>query len=79
MPVGRSPGSGRNRALPRLASRCIVEASWRRTQMKSTHITHYAFKDAETLLNDFFDEVERVLTEHGIAFEVVEVTEGDSL
>ena len=38
----------------------------------------YAFKDAETLLDDFFDEVERVLTEHGIPFEVVEVTEGDS-
>ena len=30
------------------------------------------------LLDDFFDEVERVLTEHGIPFEVVEVTEGDS-
>ena len=38
----------------------------------------YAFKDAATLLDDFFDEVERVLTEHGIPFEVVEVTEGDS-
>ena len=48
------------------------------------HRTHtdegrpYAFKDAETLLDDFFDEVERVLAEHGIPFEVVEVTEGDS-
>ena len=38
----------------------------------------YAFKDAETLLDDFFDEAERVLTEHGIPFEVVEVTEGDT-
>ena len=38
----------------------------------------YAFKDAETLLDDFFDEVERVLTEHGIPFEVVGVTQGDS-
>ena len=38
----------------------------------------YAFKDAETLLDDFFDEVERVLTEHSIPFEVVEVTEGGS-
>ena len=37
----------------------------------------YAFKDAETLLDDFFDEVERVLTERGIPFEVVRVTEGD--
>ncbi len=32
----------------------------------------------EFLLDDFFDEVERVLTEHGIPFEVVEATEGDS-
>ncbi len=37
----------------------------------------YAFKDAETLLDDFFDEVERVLTERGIPFEVVDVTKGD--
>ncbi|MBI5910987.1 MAG: hypothetical protein HY848_13675 [Betaproteobacteria bacterium] len=38
----------------------------------------YAFKDAETLLDDFFDEVERVLSECGIPFEVVGVTQGDS-
>ena len=31
-----------------------------------------------TTRSDFFDEVERVLTEHGIPFEVVEVTEGDN-
>jgi hypothetical protein len=38
----------------------------------------YTFKDAETLLNDFFDEVERVLTEHRIPFDVIKVTEGNS-
>jgi len=29
------------------------------------------FKDAETLMDDFFDEVEHVLAEHGIPFETV--------
>ena len=49
---------------------------WHRTETDEGR--PYAFKDAERLLDDFFDEVERVLTEHGIPFEVVEVTEGDS-
>ena len=49
---------------------------WHRTETDEGR--PYAFKDAETLLDDFFDEVERVLTEHGIPFEVVAVTEGDS-
>ena len=31
----------------------------------------YHFVDAETLLVDFFAEVERVLTEHGVVFTVV--------
>ena len=49
---------------------------WHRTETDDGR--PYAFKDAETLLNDFFDEVERVLTQHGIPFDVVEVTKGDS-
>jgi hypothetical protein len=49
---------------------------WHRTETDEGR--PYAFKDAETLLDDFFNEVERVLTERGIPFEVVEVTEGDS-
>lgn len=36
----------------------------------------YEFKDAETLINDFFDEVERVLKERGIPFEAIEDKEG---
>ena len=36
----------------------------------------YAFKDAETLIDDFFDEVERVLGERGIGTTVVDVEEG---
>jgi hypothetical protein len=35
----------------------------------------YAFKDAETLIEDLFDEVERVLGERGIGTAVVEVEE----
>ena len=36
----------------------------------------YVFRDAETLIDDFFDEVERVLGERGIGTTVVEVDEG---
>jgi len=35
----------------------------------------YLFKDAATLIDDFFDEVERVLSERGIGLEVVKVEE----
>jgi hypothetical protein len=35
----------------------------------------YGFKDAETLIDDFFDEVERVLRERGIGTMVVGVEE----
>jgi len=37
----------------------------------------YEFKGAETLISDFFDEVERMLKERNIPFEVVEDKEGD--
>jgi hypothetical protein len=35
----------------------------------------YQFKDAETLIDDFFNEVERVLGERGIGMTVVKVEE----
>jgi hypothetical protein len=35
----------------------------------------YEFKDAATLLDDFFDEVERVLRERGVGMTVVAVEE----
>jgi hypothetical protein len=35
----------------------------------------YAFRDVETLIDDFFNEVERVLAERGIAATVIEVEE----
>lgn len=36
----------------------------------------YEFKDAETLIEDFFNEVERVLGERGVGTSVVGVEEG---
>ncbi|MFO1186953.1 MAG: DUF6516 family protein [Alphaproteobacteria bacterium] len=36
----------------------------------------YRFQNAETLLEDFFGEVECVLTEMGVPFDVVDVDEG---
>jgi hypothetical protein len=42
---------------------------WHRTETDEGR--PYMFKDAETLMDDFFDEVERVLAEHGIPFVTV--------
>jgi hypothetical protein len=47
---------------------------WHRTERDSGR--PYAFKDAETLIDDFFDEVERVLGERGIGTKVVGVETG---
>lgn len=47
---------------------------WHRTETDGGR--PYTFKDAETLLDDFFDEVERVLAEHGISCETVDVKAG---
>jgi hypothetical protein len=38
-------------------------------------VRHYRFKDVETLIDDFFDEVERVLKERGIASRVIRMDE----
>ena len=42
---------------------------WHRTETDSGR--PYKFTDAATLLEDFFDEVERVLEEHGVKFKVI--------
>ena len=63
------PAKGRFKKRPRAMDH------WHRTQTDEGRT--YAFNDAETLINDFFAEVERVLTERGVPFEVVDVTEGD--
>ena len=46
---------------------------WHRTETDPGR--PYQFRDAETLIDDFFDEVERVLSERGIGTTVVRVEE----
>ena len=46
---------------------------WHRTENDAGQ--PYAFEDAETLIDDFFDAVERALSERGIGTTVVEVEE----
>lgn len=46
---------------------------WHRTEKDAGR--PYRFKDAETLIDDFFDEVERVLGERGISMTVIRVEE----
>ena len=48
---------------------------WHRTETDAGQ--PYAFKDAEHLIDDFFDEVERVLKARGVPFDTVEAIEGD--
>lgn len=59
----------------RLKKRPKAMDHWHRTETDKGR--PYEFEDAETLIDDFFDEVERVLKEHGIPFETVEAKEGD--
>jgi Family of unknown function (DUF6516) len=46
---------------------------WHRTE--SDPGRPYRYRDAATLIDDFFDEVERVLTERGVGTQVVRVEE----
>jgi len=46
---------------------------WHRTQDDPGR--PYVFTDAATLIDNFFDEVERVLRQHGIGMDVVKVEE----
>jgi hypothetical protein len=57
----------------RFKRRPAASDHWHRTQADPGR--PYAFKDAETLIDDFFDEVERVLCERGIGMRVIEVEE----
>jgi hypothetical protein len=58
----RAPGGRKRRKAPAVDH-------WHRTERDEGR--PYAFKDAEALVDDFFAEVERVLTEHGVPFDVV--------
>lgn len=52
----------------RFKSREEASDHWHRTEKDSGR--PYMFKDAETLIDDFFDEVERVLGERGVGMRV---------
>jgi Family of unknown function (DUF6516) len=54
-------------------ARSAATDHWHRTEHDPGR--PYAFKDAETLIEDFFNEVERVLGERGIGTTVVGVEE----
>jgi hypothetical protein len=56
-------------------ARQIAMDHWHRTEKDKGR--PYEFKDAETLIDDFFNEVERVLTEHGVSLETIKTTEGN--
>ena len=54
----------------RFKKRAMATDHWHRTEKDPGR--PYAFKSAEKLLDDFFDEVERVLEELGIPLDVVD-------
>lgn len=53
--------------------RTLEADHWHRTQDDPG--SPYDFKDAATLIGDFFDEVERILTERGVPVAVVDTSE----
>ena len=59
----------------RFKKRSMAADHWHRTETDTGR--PYAFVNAEQLIDDFFDEVERVLSERGVPFDNVEVIEGD--
>jgi hypothetical protein len=66
--AAKAPG-GRRKA------RAKAHDHWHRTEHDPGR--PYEFRDAVTLIGDFFDEVERVLTEKGVPFQAVASKEGD--
>lgn len=71
--VGFDNAHGVSAAGSPFKQRPAARDHWRRTDADPG--TPYAFKDAETLLDDFFSEVERVLSERGTGTTVVAVDE----
>jgi hypothetical protein len=53
----------------RSRERTVVADHWHRTHADPGR--PYRFKNAEKLIEDFFNEIERVLTERGVPFDVI--------
>ncbi|MGH6662301.1 MAG: toxin-antitoxin system TumE family protein [Rhodospirillales bacterium] len=71
--VGFDNAHGVPAAGARFKRRPRASDHWHRTANDPGRV--YAFKDAATLIDDFLDEVERVLSERGIGTAVVKVEE----
>lgn len=71
--VGFDNAHGAPAAGSRFKRRPRASDHWHRTESDAGR--PYAFMDAATLIDDFLDEVERVLGERGIGTAVVEVEE----
>lgn len=57
--------------VSRITRRDTANDHWHRTEKDPGR--PYQFKDAESLIDDFFDEVERVLGERGVSVQVIRV------
>lgn len=71
--VGFDNAHGVADAGSRFKPKPLSSDHWHRTETDPGR--PYQFKDAETLIDDFFDEVERVLGERGVETTVVAVEE----
>jgi len=71
--VGFDNAHGVRAAGSRLKRQPEASDHWHRTQEDPGR--PYEFKDADTLLEDFFREVRRILTDRGISEAVVKVEE----
>jgi hypothetical protein len=69
--VGFDNAHAAGASVPRFKRRSQAIDHWHRTENEPGR--PYEFKDADTLLQDFFREVRRVLAEHGITDMVVSV------
>jgi hypothetical protein len=71
--VGFDNAHGVPAAGSRFKRRAQATDHWHRTENDPGR--PYAFKDPETLIDDFFNEVEQVLSERGIGTTVIKVEE----
>ena len=74
--VGFDNAHGVTGTGPRFGKRPEARDHWHRTEDDPSR--PYRFADAETLIDNFFAEVERTLRERGIGTTVIAVEENDS-
>jgi hypothetical protein len=72
--VGFDNAHGVPAAGSRFSERPVAADHWHRTEDDPGR--PYAFTDAATLIEDFFNEVERVLTDRGVPLLVIDDSDG---